>query len=380
MDETSFQLYLKYKQKYLDLKYGGKKKLKKNNHHKILNYGQQYEKAIKDKDSILQKIEYPYTKYFITEEEIKKYFDTLKKYQFTIQHVPYHLHKIKITDDELKFQGKYHLIIDDPSEYPKIETISDYFNENCRVKCSFKNQETSLHFFRNNFGQLINYLKRQNKEITLYQLHEAIYKIGPSQCAMFKPKLIKYFIELFRAKKILDISSGWGDRLIGAMSCEVDEYHGFDPNPCLHPNYQSMIKFFQPTGKYIIEEKPFEEAKLKDNYYDLIMTYPPYFDVEIYVSESDPASEKQSISHQSEKSWYQNFLMKWIKIGHQALKPQGILALNIHQSKEYHFVDWLLSEMKEKNSQWKYLGVISHAKNEIKKNPRPIFIWQKIIS
>ena len=56
---------------------------------------------------------------------------------------------------------------------------------------------------------------------------------------------MKYIIEHFNSKKILDMSSGWGDRLVGAMACNIDCYHGFDPNSCLHPGYKKMIEFFK---------------------------------------------------------------------------------------------------------------------------------------
>ena len=59
----------------------------------------------------------------------------------------YNKFKNPITNKE-----QYVLIIDDPSEYNTIEVISDYFNENCRVRCKFASAPGSqLDFFKNNF-------------------------------------------------------------------------------------------------------------------------------------------------------------------------------------------------------------------------------------
>ena len=45
-----------------------------------------------------------------------------------------------------------------------IELISDYFNENCRVRCKFATAAgTSLDFFRNNFDKIIDYKKSKDE-------------------------------------------------------------------------------------------------------------------------------------------------------------------------------------------------------------------------
>ena len=125
-----------------------------------------------------------------------------------------------------------------------------------------------------------------------------------------------------------------------------------------------------------IKKQPFENATLKPNYYDLMMTSPPYFSMEIY--DSDPTTSKtQSISNAySEKEWYEKFLLVWINIIYVALRKNGIIALNINQFRNQNYVYWLLNDM-NKNKNWKYLGIISHY-SITKKNPQPPFIWIKL--
>lgn len=359
-----------------------------------------YENARKNKDIIIKKLDYPYLKYYITGEKIRNNFNNLKKFSPYIIHEKYelkalpHISNLQYTDKEGK---TYFLIIDNPDEYKNIEVISDYFNEDCRVHCRFISANESVHsFFRTHYTDIIDHLQKENNDITIENMRETIWSIGPRECSTFKPKLIKFFIELYNAKKILDISSGWGDRLIGAMASDIDIYDGFDPNPCLHKNYQKMIDFFKPNivnknAIYTIKELPFEEADLKQDYYDLVMTSPPYFTMEIY-DDNPETNAKQSIvkmyeqgddaeinkedrkNGEGERLWYNNYLKVWINKCYDALRRGGVIALNINQYKNQHYIYWLLDDMK--SCKWSYLGIISHSKPD-KKNPQPTFVWRK---
>jgi hypothetical protein len=360
-----------------------------------------YENARKNKDIIINKLDYPYLRYYISEERIINNFNNLKKFRPYIIHEKYdlkalpHISNLQYNQKEGKI---YFLIIDQPDEYKKIEVISDYFNEECRVHCRFISATESVHsFFRTHYIDIIDHLQREDKDITIENMREAIWSIGPRECSTFKPKLIKFFIELYNARKILDISSGWGDRLIGAMASDIDVYDGFDPNPCLHKNYKNMIEFFKrdvvnKNAVYTVKELPFEEADLKQDYYDLVMTSPPYFTMEIY-DDNPETNAKQSIvkmyervggkgdkggegdgGKEGERLWYNNYLKVWINKCYNALKKGGVIALNINQYKNQHYIYWLLDDMK--SSKWTYLGIISHSKPD-KKNPQPTFIWRK---
>jgi hypothetical protein len=200
---------------------------------------------------------------------------------------------------------------------------------------------------------------------------------GFGECSTFKPKFLRYIIDHFNAKNILDMSMGWGDRLIASMASNINCYHGYDPNPCLHPNYKKMIEFFKPqlvNPKIEIKthQLPFEKAQLPDNFYDLMFTSPPYFDIEIY----DSNSETQSTHNNNESEWYNNYLKVWVKLIYNALKIGGIMAFNINQFRHHHFVQWLVDDMR-KDVKWKFLGTIGNTGQKIK-NVQPIFLWKKL--
>jgi hypothetical protein len=354
---------------------------------KKLDYNYNYDLVLKDKDKILKEFDYPYIKYIYSSRKIIRNFKRLIRIKHNIINKDFFIPFINVQNHEKYFNGKHNILVNNNKDYEKVDMISDYFNEECRVTCRFFRSKGSIYdYYHNYFNKIIEYMKRNNLKITLKNIRETIWKYSKKEnygeCSTFRPKTMKYFIDLFKARKILDISSGWGDRLLGAMASDIDCYHGFDPNPCLHSGYNKMINFFKDyvinkNAEFIIKELPFEKAELQDNYYDLVMSSPPYFDIEIYVN--DP---RQSVhNNKSEKYWYDKYLTVWINKCLNALKIDGILALNINQFKHHYYVNWLLDDMR-KNNNWKFLGIIGYANSEkINKkniNVQPVFIWKKI--
>jgi 16S rRNA G966 N2-methylase RsmD len=105
----------------------------------------------------------------------------------------------------------------------------------------------------------------------------------------FKPYIaICAVYDRFKPKRVLDISAGWGDRLVGAMARNID-YTGIDQNKKLEKPYKQMIKDFKSSkhsgGKSEVKmifkkSQDVDYSKLPP--YDLIFTSPPYFDLEQY--------------------------------------------------------------------------------------------------
>ena len=85
---------------------------------------------------------------------------------------------------------------------------------------------------------------------------------------------------------------------IAFISLNAKEYIGFDPNDNLQKGYNKIIKTFTKLNKqnqiindyhYQVIPDGFENSKF-NNYFDIVFTSPPYFDVEDYDN-----SNKQSI-------------------------------------------------------------------------------------
>ena len=139
----------------------------------------------------------------------------------------------------------------------------------------------------------------------------------------FKPQIaVGQVYKRFKPKRILDTSAGWGDRLIGAMSQDID-YIGIDQNEQLTTPYNKMITDFQNKSKskvMMIFKKSQEVDYSKLPTYDLIFTSPPYFDLEDY-----EGMEK----FECKDKFLQTYFIPTIKKSYEYLEMGGHLALNM---------------------------------------------------
>ena len=89
------------------------------------------------------------------------------------------------------------------------------------------------------------------------------------ECNFFKATLAASVYDLFLRnkphKRVLDISAGWGDRLLAALSKNLETYLAYDPNTALQSGYKEMINEYIPDEKekehYDVVAAPFETAE-----------------------------------------------------------------------------------------------------------------------
>lgn len=228
--------------------------------------------------------------------------------------------------------GKYYIIKSQWEDNLELNYLTDYFTEKCRMTCQFGNSLTAIDYWQKNFRIIRQQLYRKNKPITNYNVKEELYGINRLLfCNNFRISLCLEVLDLFKPKKWLDISAGWGDRLISALlSPHVQVYCGVDPNSCLHPGYNSIIKHIDPTHhkKCTLIQDGFETAKLPDTKFDLVFSSPPFFNLEVYSKEASDSLTKYT----SMKTWYSGFLMPSIVKSLDYLAPGGYLVLYIAEA------------------------------------------------
>jgi hypothetical protein len=193
----------------------------------------------------------------------------------------------------------------------------------------------------------------------------AAFRIGYIQVAHnFPPMTAKYLYERFtehvKGQKdpivIYDPSSGWGGRILGAMSVRDDRkihYIGTDPNPELYyidtdtgeerPRYADVADFyntktyrgnpfFSETNTYEIYRLGSEEIGNNPRFkkyrgkIDMIFTSPPYFNREAYSKDENQSYKKYGSSYES---WRDGFLRPTLKTCAEFLKPDRYLLWNI---------------------------------------------------
>ena len=157
-------------------------------------------------------------------------------------------------------------------------------------------------------------------------------------------------IEQDEPLNIYDPSSGWGGRILGAMSSKKTiHYVGTDPNTDNYideidkSRYEYVAEFFNNEA---LETNPFWEEK-KNSYHifqegsehignhpdfqqykgklDMVFTSPPYFDREQY-SEDDEQSFKAYPMYQD---WRDNFLKPTLTNAYESLRSDRYLLWNI---------------------------------------------------
>lgn len=194
------------------------------------------------------------------------------------------------------------------------------------------------------------------KEVNKQTLHSclAMRKYIASQ---FKPSVAKAVYDYFNGKNVVDLCSGWGDRLSGFYASKnTKSYFGIDPNSSLCDGYNRQIieynKLVHKDTEMVCQAAEDEVVKLPTC--DLVFTSPPYFGVEKYSKD-----ENQSyLRYRKFDNWLVNFLFKIIQKSYNALEKDGHLVLNISDVYMNHTINNICSPMIEycKELGFKHIG------------------------
>jgi len=286
----------------------------------------------------------------------------------------------------IKFQNnKYVSIKNKKNDYEKIDKLVDYFNEKPRMNaCRRDKLYSPIEVWNKKPEFLENWIQTQmknHKPITIVGLREQIWKMG-LECNAFKASLAISIYQFFNAKRVLDFSSGWGDRLLGAMAYQVERYLGYDPNPQLQQGYNEMISLFykeeeseEKKPRYEIIAEPFEQSIIYETF-DLIFTSPPYFDFETYISSEQIISKNQSIMNYPKfNDWMIHFLFTSLYKCWQQLIINGNMVIHLSDVYKTNYVEamilFVVGWCKDSRMDGSIASIGDCAK------PRPLWIFHK---
>lgn len=369
------------------------------------------------------KIPFPYIKTLYGSEETafkasNAIFENLKNYQVKYSNVPF----AKVDSADLKyftpprFRGQPVTIVGaGDTDYMNVDILTNFFTEEERLKTKkVYNPQLPLEWWKSKEGarivvtEALKLAATQNRNVNTKDLRDSFAANYQKEVSNYKLTWIKGNIELYyptpiqpqssqvnpkpgsAGKRYLDISAGWGDRLITAIAMEC-EYLGFDPNINLKPGHDQIIKRFGDPKKHRVIYQPFEQADLsKEEKFDFCLTSPPFFDIEIY------PGENQSITTFPDfYDWFVGFLFKSFNIVWNALKVGGYLGINISDVGSKKVVEPMLLYMEQflPNSSW--IGTIckftpdwrTEQKTGVKQGPltgkehiSAVWTWQKVAS
>ena len=239
---------------------------------------------------------------------------------------------VKEKYDDYKYNYKdYGLgVISAPSTY---NSVSNYFHQELRLNCSSYSFKAPLDVWQNGnakdiwrcLGPMwrgINNMKtvlvEGKEELRGGKLSEASYmsafRLGTYIATQFKPNVAKTIYQLTGAKKVLDTSCGWGDRLAGFFASDAEEYIGCDPNPNTYKQYLKQIElynsFLTKPKKVTIyntgaEDLPWDT--IKD--VDCSFTSPPYFSTEEYNKGGEKEENQSWFKFNEYEKWRDDFFL-----------------------------------------------------------------------
>lgn len=274
---------------------------------------------------------------------------------------------------------------------------SDYFQQESRWYCDSINAPSPYRTwynrkFRDGALNALWSLKCTEVQMSTLRNCIAMRKYIASQ---FRPSTAKFIYDKFKAKKVLDMSSGWGDRLCGFTASNAIKYVGFDPNERVHGGYLKQIECYQDIIHNDIDAKIhlsgsefINEVLDSDETFDLIFTSPPYFNIEKYNTDETQSFKK----FRKIEDWLSGFLFESLKQAWEHLEVGGHLLINISDVYSNHTVNKICDPMNEYLSTLNgscYQGAIGY---EMRKRPNsgalkgkvgsfaePIWVWKKVL-
>lgn len=282
--------------------------------------------------------------------------------------------------DKFKNYG-YILLEDNPEDNKELNYLTDYFTLEERIKASFINNKSPIEYFKENKKEII-------KNLNLKSINEIVniddwFKFDKYMfdhvrfTNNFRISVILKILDVFKPTKWLDISSGWGDRLISAiLSPTIKKYYSTDPNLDLHKHYDDIREKFNVSKKdYKIKKTGFEKLKIKDYDFDFIFSSPPFFKTEKYSDYPDDSL----VNFDSEKDWYENFLLFSIvkALKHLKIDCYFILNMKFHSNKDSYLSNQRLITDLKKIENLKHCGSMYYF-NHHNYKPRELFVFKKL--
>jgi tRNA1(Val) A37 N6-methylase TrmN6 len=275
------------------------------------------------------------------------------------------------------FRGQSLTISLEGQSHEEADILSDYFHEHLRLRARRYDQDRSIMECWEDDACLTTLFRAvlKNDKVTPHTIRETIYTTI-AETKAFSPSWARSLIRTVlgpdvAGKKWLDISAGWGDRLLAAMSLDMD-YLGYDPNLELQAGYQQMIAMFAGSTQCQVIPAPFEQASIDSEKYDVVLTSPPFFDLEVYTNQAG----QSIVSFPTLSEWMVNFMFVALRKAWAGLKIGGYLILHLSDTRELSICEMtnLFIETSLSGSSWE--GIIGlQGGSEFY---RPTWVWKKV--
>jgi len=299
----------------------------------------------------------------MSKDEIKQLLsDTIEQ-----NSVPLPMRKITLDDAKAEFvellgkdyepvMGEWFTRYEYSSKYPLTDmyfptmregnATSDYFHQTNRWKCDSINSPSpyrtwTTEKFRLTLFNALWSLKVKEINANVLRSTIGLRKYIASQ---FRPSTAKAVYDYFSAKRVLDFSAGWGDRLSGFLaSKEGISYTGIDPNLRLVDGYNAQVATFNKNKTVEFFHECAEDVDLGERMFDMIFTSPPYFNIERYTQEDNQSFKR----YRKINDWNKLFLHKTLAHAWEHLEDGGVMVINISDVYSNHTINRICDDMND---------------------------------
>lgn len=281
---------------------------------------------------------------------IQKLFESCQKKSETWSNQPFH-HLCQLSTSRYHSKSKELILIPKANEYEEMAALTMQF---CAIqKAKAKRHDQPLSSFERwvlHPEQVIEHAEKTTHQGSTHgkhwrqctreeKEHELAYSLNARTPSLFPLKVVLCLIDKFQSTCVLDISAGWGDRLLGCCLKKV-KYYARDPNSSMSFVYHQMIQTYGDPALQKVECAGFEDDEKEKNLhvpfqgdFDLLLSSPPFFNLEIYSSDANQSIEK----YPELDTWLVEFLWKSLYKSNLWLKTGAYIVL--HLCDVTHFKD-----------------------------------------
>jgi hypothetical protein len=175
---------------------------------------------------------------------------------------------------------------------------------------------------------------------------------------------------------VLDMSSGFGGRILGAMKAKV-KYIGYDPSVLAHEGVRKLAGDFKYDCQLFCDGS--ENINLPPNSVDFAFTSPPYFDTEKY---SDDAGQSY-LKYKTTNDWLNGFIKDTFTNVYSCLKDGKYMLINVanvpnYKTLEQDVIDMAISCGFVHEDTWQLALSKPPSKNKTGYKYEPVFVFKKI--
>jgi 16S rRNA G966 N2-methylase RsmD len=187
---------------------------------------------------------------------------------------------------------------------------------------------------------------------------------GTSKVTIYRPLLTKRIVQYFNATNVLDVCVGWGGRMLGSVCNDNVCYTGIEPFTKTFNKLTEIQEKLDLKNVSLINDRAENILKhnLFRNKFDLAITSPPYYNLEIYSNEST-----QSHHYGSYEEWYNNFLKPVVHGVINNLHDNGKSCWsvkNFKTDKKYNLLDDIINLHKEVG--WEKMDIEFYIGNSVR--------------